>query len=64
VAEDVAKVNPDLVVRDATRELYSVHYEAINTMLLNASLLLRSAKAPAARPVLIYFFEHFSYAGN
>jgi trimeric autotransporter adhesin len=38
VAEDVAKVNPDLVVRDAHGKLYSVHYDAVNAMLLNEFL--------------------------
>jgi Chaperone of endosialidase len=38
VAEDVAKVNPDLVARDAKGELYTVRYEAVNAMLLNEFL--------------------------
>jgi hypothetical protein len=38
VAEDVAKVNPDLVVRDADGRLYTVRYEAVNAMLLNEFL--------------------------
>jgi hypothetical protein len=38
VAEDVAKVNPDLVVRDRNGEIYSVRYEAVNAMLLNEFL--------------------------
>jgi endosialidase-like protein len=38
VAEDVAKVNPDLVARDDTGELYTVRYEAVNAMLLNEFL--------------------------
>jgi hypothetical protein len=38
VAEEVAKVNPDLVVRDADGKLYSVRYEAVNAMLLNEFL--------------------------
>jgi hypothetical protein len=38
VAEEVAKVNPDLVTRDAEGELYTVRYEAINAMLLNEFL--------------------------
>ena len=37
-AEEVAKVNPDLVTRDAEGELYTVRYEAINAMLLNEFL--------------------------
>ena len=35
VAEDVEKVNPDLVARDADGKPYSVRYEAVNAMLLN-----------------------------
>jgi Chaperone of endosialidase len=38
VAEDVAAVNPDLVVRDANGKIYSVRYEAVNAMLLNEFL--------------------------
>jgi len=38
IAEEVAKVNPDLVVRDRNGEIYSVRYEAVNTMLLNEFL--------------------------
>jgi len=38
VAEEVAKVNPDLVVRDDSEEIYTVRYEAVNAMLLNEFL--------------------------
>ena len=38
VAEEVAKVNPDLVARDAKGKVYTVRYEAVNTMLLNEFL--------------------------
>jgi len=38
IAEDVAKVNSDLVVRDRNGEIYSVRYEAVNAMLLNEFL--------------------------
>ena len=38
VAEDVAKVNPDLVARDEKGEIYTVRYEAVNAMLLNEFL--------------------------
>jgi hypothetical protein len=34
----VAKINPDLVTRDAKGELYTVRYEAVNAMLLNEFL--------------------------
>jgi trimeric autotransporter adhesin len=38
VAEDVEKVNPDLVVRDKEGKPYSVRYEQVNAMLLNEFL--------------------------
>jgi uncharacterized coiled-coil protein SlyX len=38
IAEEVAKVNPDLVVRDDKGEIYTVRYEAVNAMLLNEFL--------------------------
>jgi hypothetical protein len=38
IAEEVAKVNPDLVVRDRDGEIYSVRYEAVNAMSLNEFL--------------------------
>ena len=38
IAEEVAKVNPNLVVRDDNGQIYTVRYEAVNAMLLNESL--------------------------
>ena len=38
IAEQVAEVNPDLVVRDKDGEIYTVRYEAVNAMLLNEFL--------------------------
>jgi trimeric autotransporter adhesin len=38
IAEEVAKVNPDLVVRDDDGQIYTVRYEAVNAMLLNEFL--------------------------
>jgi uncharacterized coiled-coil protein SlyX len=38
VAEDVEKVNPDLVVRDKEGRPYSVRYDQVNAMLLNEFL--------------------------
>src|SRR4029453_2424904 len=35
VAEEVEKINPDLVARDEQGKPYSVRYEAVNAMLLN-----------------------------
>ena len=38
MAEDVEKVNPDLVVRDKEGKPYSVRYDQVNAMLLNEFL--------------------------
>ena len=38
VAEDVEKVNPDLVVRDKEGKPFSVRYDQVNAMLLNEFL--------------------------
>ena len=38
IAEEVAKVNPDLVVRDKDGKPYSVRYDQVNAMLLNELL--------------------------
>src|SRR5262249_36204124 len=38
IAEEVAEINPDLVVRDDKGEIYTVRYEAVNAMLLNEFL--------------------------
>jgi Skp family chaperone for outer membrane proteins len=38
IAEEVAEVNPDLVVRDKEGKPYSVRYEAVNAMLVNEFL--------------------------
>ena len=38
VAEDVEKVNPDLIVRDKEGKPYSVRYDQVNAMLLNEFL--------------------------
>jgi len=38
IAEEVEKISPDLVVRDAEGKVYSVRYEAVNAMLLNEFL--------------------------
>jgi hypothetical protein len=38
VAEEVEKVNPDLVARDAKGEVYTVRYDAVHAMLLNEFL--------------------------
>jgi len=38
IAEEVAKINQDLVVRDDNGQIYTVRYEAVNAMLLNEFL--------------------------
>jgi hypothetical protein len=38
IAEDVAEINPDLVVRDDNGKVYTVRYDAVNAMLLNEFL--------------------------
>jgi hypothetical protein len=38
IAEEVADINPDLVVRDKKGEIYTVRYDAVNAMLLNEFL--------------------------
>ena len=38
IAEDVAEVNPNLVVRDADGKPFTVRYDAVNAMLLNEFL--------------------------
>jgi hypothetical protein len=42
IAEEVAQVNPDLVVRDKNGEIYTVRYDAVNAMLLNEFLKAHS----------------------
>jgi len=53
VAEDVANVNPDLVVRDGDGKVYTVRYDAVNAMLLNEFLkehrTVRELKATVAQ---------------
>src|SRR4029077_7796813 len=53
VAEQVEKVNPDLVARDAQGKPYTVRYEAVNAMLLNEFLkeyrTVQESKSTAAK---------------
>jgi hypothetical protein len=51
VAEDVEKVNPDLVVRDQEGRPYSVRYDQVNAMLLNEFLKEHRAFAKEQRQV-------------
>jgi hypothetical protein len=47
IAEEVGKVNPDLVVRDDDGKVTTVRYEAVNAMLLNE--FLKEPPAPITR---------------
>ena len=50
MAEEVAKVNPNLVARDAEGKVFTVRYEAVNAMLLNEFLKEhRKVEAQGAR---------------
>jgi uncharacterized coiled-coil protein SlyX len=53
VAEDVEKVNSDLVTRDASGKVYTVRYDAVNAMLLNEFLkehhIVQELKSEAAK---------------
>jgi Chaperone of endosialidase len=51
IAEQVEKVNPDLVVRDAEGKVYSVRYDAVNAMLLNEFLKEHKAALEEHRKV-------------
>jgi Chaperone of endosialidase len=51
VAEDVEKVNPDLIVRDKEGKPYSVRYDAVNAMLLNEFLKEHKAFVEGQRKV-------------
>ena len=51
VAEDVEKVNPDLVARDHDGKPYTVRYEAVNAMLLNEFLKEHNAFVEEQRKV-------------
>src|SRR5215813_13854463 len=51
VAEDVEKVNPDLVVRDKEGKPYSVRYDQVNAMLLNEFLKEHKAFVEAQHKV-------------
>jgi hypothetical protein len=51
IAEEVAEVNPDLVVRDENGEIYTVRYDAVNAMLLNEFLKEHNAFLEEQRKV-------------
>ena len=51
IAEQVEKINPDLVVRDENGKVNTVRYEAVNAMLLNEFLKEHRAFVEAQRKV-------------
>ena len=51
IAEDVAKINPNLVVRDESGKLSTVRYDQVNTMLLNEFLKEHKVLLEAERKV-------------
>jgi hypothetical protein len=51
IAEEVEKVNPELVVRDERGEIYTVRYDAVNAMLLNEFLKEHKAFVEAQHKV-------------
>jgi hypothetical protein len=51
IAEEVAEVNPDLVVRDEDGEIYTVRYDAVNGMLLHEFLKEHEASLEEHRKV-------------
>ena len=51
VAEQVEKVNPDLVARDEEGKVYTVRYDAVNAMLLNEFLKEHKAFVEEQRKV-------------
>jgi hypothetical protein len=53
IAEDVANVNPDLVVRDRNGEIYTVRYDAVNAMLLNEFLKERATVQELKKEIAI-----------
>ena len=51
IAEDMEKVNPDLIVRDKEGKPYSVRYDQVNAMLLNEFLKEHKAFVEEQRKV-------------
>ena len=51
IAEEVAQVNSDLVVRDDKGDIYTVRYDAVNAMLLNEFLKEHKAFVQEQRKV-------------
>src|SRR5262249_47214143 len=61
VAEDVEKVNPDLIVRDEEGKPYSVRYDQVNAMLLN-EFLKEHKTVQEQRATIIQQRKHFEAA--
>jgi hypothetical protein len=61
VAEDVEKVNPDLVARDKDGKPYSVRYEAVNAMLLN-EFLKEHKKVEQQERIIAQLKKDFEFA--
>ncbi len=51
IAEEVAEVDADIVVRDEKGEIYTVRYDAVNAMLLNEFLKEHKAFVEEQREV-------------
>ena len=58
VAEEVEKVNPDLITRDESGKPITVRYEAVNTMLLN-EFLKEHRKVEAQEATITQLKEDF-----
>ena len=58
IAEEVAEVSPDLVVRDKNGEIYTVRYDAVSAMLLN-EFLKEHRKVEAQEATITHLEKHF-----
>jgi hypothetical protein len=63
VAEDVEKVNPDLVVRDKEGKPYTVRYDQVNAMLLN-EFLKEHRKVQELQATIAKQQKHFQMTAN
>ena len=68
VAEQVEKVNPDLVARDNEGKAYTVRYEAVNAMLLNEFLkehrIVQELKSTVAKQEAIIAKQQNGFESN
>ena len=62
LAEDVEKINPDLVVRDGDGKPYTVRYDAVNAMLLN-EFLKEHRKNEEQEAMIARLQEQIAYCG-